>query len=69
MTGRAEKGIILSAGTFTADARREAARDGVQPIELVDEDMLVEMFEHLELGMKPKTVYEVDEEYLEPLKG
>lgn len=66
MAGRAEKGIILSTGRFTADARREASRDGAQPIELVDGEKLVEMFEQLELGMTPRTVYEVDESFFEP---
>lgn len=68
MMGRAEKGIILSTGTFTADAKREAFRDGVQPIELVDGEKLVEMFEQLELGMKPRTVYEVNQEFFEPFR-
>ena len=68
MMGRAEKGIILTTGRFTADAEREATRDGVQPIELVDGDKLVSMFEQLELGMKPQTVYEVDEAFFEPFK-
>jgi restriction system protein len=68
MVGRAEKGIILSTGRFTTDAKREATRDGVQPIELVDGDKLVTMFEQLELGMKPRTVYEVDEAFFEPFK-
>ena len=68
MMGRAEKGIILSTGRFTAEARREATRDGVQPIELVDGDKLVEMFEQLELGMVPRTVYEVDEVFFEHFK-
>lgn len=68
MMGRAEKGIILSTGTFTADAKREASRDGVQPIELVDGEKLVEMFEQLELGMKPRTVYEVNQEFFEPFR-
>ena len=31
MQGRADKGIILTTGTFTAEARREALRDGVRP--------------------------------------
>jgi restriction system protein len=66
MVGRAEKGIILSTGRFTADASREATRDGAQPIELVDGEKLVEMFEQLELGMKPRTIYEVDESFFEP---
>ena len=68
MMGRAEKGIIMTTGSFTADAKREATRDGVQPIELVDGDKLVEMFEQLELGMKPRTVYEVDNDFFEPFK-
>lgn len=68
MVGRAEKGIILTTGRFTADAKREATRDGVQPIELVDSEKLVTMFEQLELGMKPRTVYEVDVAFFEPFK-
>ena len=36
MMGRADKGIIMSTGSFSPDARREAVRDGVPPIELVD---------------------------------
>lgn len=60
MIGRADKGIIITTGTFTADARREADRDGAPPVELVDGEKLVEMFESIELGLKPKTSYEVD---------
>lgn len=60
MMGRAEKGIIITTGSFTADAKREAARDGVPPIELVDGDMLINMFEQLELGLKPRKTYDLD---------
>lgn len=60
MIGRADKGIIMTTGSFTADARREADRDGAPPVELVDGQKLVEMFESVELGLKPKTVYELD---------
>ena len=65
MMGRAEKGIILTTGSFTADAKREAIRDGVQPIELVDGKKLIEMFEKLELGVKPRTTYDIDESFFE----
>lgn len=68
MLGRAEKGIILTTGSFTADAKREAMRDGVQPIELVDGEKLIEMFEKLELGVKPRTTYDIDESFFEPFK-
>jgi restriction system protein len=60
MMGRADKGIIITTGTFTTEATKEARRDGAPPIELVDGETLVQMFERLELGVKPKTVYEVD---------
>jgi restriction system protein len=60
MTGRADKGIIISTGTFTAEARREATRDGAPPIELVDGEKLLDMCEELELGLKPRKTFDVD---------
>jgi restriction system protein len=60
MAGRADKGIIPTTGTFTAEARREASRDGVPPIELIDGEKLVDMLEQLELGLRPVKTYEVD---------
>jgi restriction system protein len=63
LQGRAEKGMILTTGSFTADARREAVRDGAPQIELVDGEKLVELFEQLELGVKPRKAYDVDERF------
>ncbi|NJL88586.1 MAG: Mrr restriction system protein [Coleofasciculaceae cyanobacterium SM2_1_6] len=60
MMGRADKGIILTTGTFTSDAQKEAVRDGAPPIELVHGDKLLDMFENLELGLTPRTVYDID---------
>lgn len=60
MMGRADKGIILTTGTFTTDAQKEAVRDGVPPIELVHGEKLLDMFENLELGLMPRTTYDVD---------
>jgi restriction system protein len=34
----------------------------------VDGEKLVKIFEDLELGVKPKTVYEVDYSFFEPFK-
>ena len=65
--GRADKAILLTTGTFTRDARKEAER--VTPrIELIDGEQLVAMFEEKELGMKPRTVYEVDHPFFEQFK-
>lgn len=66
MIGRAEKGIIMTTGTFSSDAIKEANRDGAPQVELVDGEKLVEMFKRVELGVKPKTVYEVDLPFFEP---
>jgi restriction system protein len=60
MAGRADKGIIITTGTFTSEAKREATRDGVPPIELIDGEKLINMLESLELGLRPVTTYEVD---------
>lgn len=60
MMGRADKGIIITTGSFTSDARKEAVRDGVPAIELVDGEKLVNMLEQLELGLKPQRTFEVD---------
>jgi restriction system protein len=68
MIGRAEKGIIITTGTFSADAIREANREGAPQIELVDGEKLVKMFQKVELGVKPKTVYEVDLSYFQSFK-
>lgn len=66
MIGRAEKGIIMTTGTFSTDAVKEANRDGAPQVELVDGDKLVEMFKKVELGVRPKIIYEVDLPFFEP---
>jgi restriction system protein len=63
MTGRADKGIIITTGTFTAEVRREATRDGAPPIELIDSEKLIDMLEELELGLKPVTTYGIEEKF------
>lgn len=68
MSGRADKGIIISTGTFTAEARREASRDGAPPIELIDGEKLVGMFKELELDLKPVKTYEIDESFFDEFK-
>ncbi|MCK9463946.1 MAG: restriction endonuclease [Proteobacteria bacterium] len=68
MAGRADKGIILTTGTFTSDARKESTRDGVPPIELVDQDKLVAMFELAEIGLRPKKTFDVDVAFFEEFR-
>lgn len=60
MSGRTDQGIIMTTGTFTTEARREATRDGVPTIELVDGDRLVRLFERLGLGLRPVHTFALD---------
>ncbi|WP_460596002.1 restriction endonuclease [Geomonas sp. Red276] len=68
MIGRADKGIILTTGTFSTDAIREANREGAPPIELVDGEKLVSMFESVKLGVIPQVVYEVDQTFFDQFR-
>ena len=68
MSGRTDKGIFLTTGSFSAEAQKEAIRDGVPPIELVDQYKLVSLLERLELGVKPRIVFDVDDEFFEPFR-
>jgi len=63
MQGRGEKGLIITTGRFTKESKNEANRDGVTPIELIDGERLVELFEKYQLGLKPVTVYEIDNDF------
>jgi len=68
MIGRAEKGLVITTSTFSNAAIQEANRDGAPPIELVDGEKLVKMFEMVELGVKKKSIYSVDIRYFEKYK-
>ena len=68
MMGRADKGIILTTGTFTIEAKKEARRDGAYPIELVDHEKLVQMFEQLQLGLVPRNTFDIDHKFFEEFK-
>ena len=59
MIGRADKGLIITTGGFTRDARKEATRDGAPPVDLIDGQLLVEKLKKLRLGVSTKQVEEV----------
>ena len=60
MIGRADKGLIISTGTFSRDARAEAIRDGAPAIDLVDGQELAELLKKCELGVKTAKVEKVE---------
>lgn len=66
MIGRSDKGLVITTGTFTADAKREATRDGAPAIDLIDGDFLCDLLKQLKLGVTTELVERVvvDEEWL-----
>ena len=60
MIGRADKGLIISTGTFSRDARAEAVRDGAPAIDLVDGQELADLLKRYELGVQTIMVEKVE---------
>lgn len=59
MVGRADRGLLITTGTFTRDAVREATRDGAPPIDLIDGDQLADKLKELDLGIETRVVEQV----------
>lgn len=52
MAGRGDKGLLITTGSFTSEAQKEAKRDGAQPVDLIDGDALCDLLRELSLGVK-----------------
>ncbi len=55
MAGRGDKGLLITTGTFTADAKKEATRDGAPPIDLIDGERLCDLLKQYDLGVRTTT--------------
>jgi restriction system protein len=60
MIGRAEKGLIMTTGSFTREAKKEANRDGAPPIDLMDGNEFAERLKELRLGIDVELVEKVN---------
>ena len=63
--GRADKGLFITTGSFTSEAKKEATRDGAPAIDLIDGDALIEKLRELSLGVTERIVvdYDINEEW------
>ena len=50
--GRSDRGIFITTGSFTRDARDEAARPGANPVDLIDGEALCDLLKEHKLGVK-----------------
>lgn len=60
--GKADKAILITTGTFSGPAQAEASRTSPR-IELIDGELLVEMCESKQIGLMPRTIYDIDHEF------
>lgn len=59
MVGRADRGLVITTGAFSREARQEATRDGAPPIDLLDGEQLLDKLKELRLGVKIELIEEV----------
>lgn len=55
MQGRGDKGLLITTGNFTAEAKKEATRDGAPPIDLIDGEQLCDLLKDHRLGVETTT--------------
>jgi restriction system protein len=60
MAGRGDKGLLITTGTFTADAKAEATRDGTPPIDLIDGARLCDLLKNHRMGVVVRERIEED---------
>ncbi|MFM7245524.1 MAG: restriction endonuclease [Planctomycetaceae bacterium] len=59
MVGKGDKGLFITTGVFTKDAKAEACRDGATPIDLIDGEELATKLKELALGVTTTTIEQV----------
>jgi restriction system protein len=52
--------LIITTGTFSSEAKREATRDGAPAIDLIDGNQLCDLLKNLELGVSKRLVETVE---------
>ncbi len=60
MSGRGEKGLLITTSSFTREAMVEATRDGAPPVELIDGDRLCDLLKEFNLGVESRQRIEED---------
>jgi restriction system protein len=60
MEGRADRGVFITSGRYTAAAKAEATREGARPIDLLDGTDFASMLKQFGLGVKSRMVEAID---------
>jgi len=65
MAGRGDRGLLITTATFTAEAKKEANRDGAPPVDLINGDRLCDLLKEYQMGVKTER-REIENVELEP---
>ncbi|MBO7381349.1 MAG: restriction endonuclease [Neisseriaceae bacterium] len=63
LTTDIEKGLFITTGNFTREAKEEAIKSGKKQIDLIDGDEFMEKLAQYEIGLKEIRDYEIDEKF------
>ena len=64
-----EKGIFITTGRFTQQAKEEASAPGKQQIDLIDGEDFMEKLAQYGIGVKEVKIYQVDEAFFEKFES
>lgn len=59
MVGRTDKGLFITTGSFTPEAKREATRDGAPVLDLIDGESLCDILKDNKLGVTTQFVEQI----------
>lgn len=63
LTTDIEKGLFITTGRFTRDAKEEAMKSGKKQIDLIDGNEFMDKLAQYEIGLKETKNYEIDEKF------
>ncbi len=64
-----EKGVLITTGAFSKAAREEASAPGKKQIDLMDGNDFMNKLAECNIGLTPRTEYDIDEEYFAAIDG
>lgn len=63
-----EKGVLITTGSFTQDAKEEASSPGKRVIDLMDGEELINKLAEYGIGLHEVKSYEIDEDFFNSLE-
>lgn len=67
LTTDIEKGVLITTGTFSKQAKNEASNPGKKQIDLIDGAEFINKIAEFNIGVRPVTTYEIDEDFFKKI--